>query len=622
MKEHKQPSTENNLPALEEQAEEQAGFGSNSDRLAQIGSGPKYDVDGSGSVQDTDGLMIMRYQFGFRGDALTAGLSTSASGADIGAYIGELEQAGDLDVTGEGKSDPFTDGLLIQRHIMGVEGNYLVQGALPEDAKRTSLSEIDDFLSARSGKPKKSTAANKTPTPEVPSIDTSSVGTKANASTTLPSAAVPTMDASHSGSAQEIAASTPSLNTGTPSQSGQASTIAPSSSNTAPEIASLYTRTTQVMFDEESVDVYFNGRDAEWDPLDWQYNWSGDITGKGEEKGTTWIKLSFNIPELGLIAGDSFNVEGTVRDPSGLSDTESINIDVIGEEIKTWEVLFDNADQQTSQRVDLRGDREREEERERERDRERERERASRRSDPLVFDLDKDGILDTATGSHLADGNIDGETVLFDIDPSRASWAFVSSTDVPGLDAPALPNGRAVYEDGTREVIGGNGQWNAQQSGGNFTHAKAKLFNSSGEWVGEWTRQDPDSYDYFWGSRADAERTEWLKKGTNDGFLVWDHNGNGMIDDNTEMMSEFDREGNEVFANGYEKLRHYFDKDNDGIIQGQELHGLMFWVDSNADAQTDSGEIKTLDQYGITHIQIPEEGELTSSSTIGKVPTK
>ena len=239
-----------------------------------------------------------------------------------------------------------------------------------------------------------------------------------------------------------------------------------------------------------------------------------------------------------------------------------------------------------------------------------------------MFDLDKDGILDTDSGSNLANGTINGETVLFDIDPSRSSWAFVSSTDMPGLDAPALPNGRAVYEDGTRDIIGGNGRWNPQQSDGNFTHASAKLYNNAGEWVGEWTRLGRDNYDYFWGSRADAERTEWLKKGTNDGFLVWDHNGNGIIDDNTEMMSEFDRNGNEVYANGYEKLRAVFDKDGDGVVKGNELNGLMFWVDSNADAQTDSGELKTLNQYGITEIQIPDEGELTSTSTIGKVPTK
>ena len=88
------------------------------------------------------------------------------------------------------------------------------------------------------------------------------------------------------------------------------------------------------------------------------------------------------------------------------------------------------------------------------------------------------------------------------------------------------------------------------------------------------------------------ERTEWMK-GTGDGFLVWDHNGNGIIDDNTEMMSEFDVEGNKVFQNGFEKLAHYFDKDEDGIIQGAELSELKFWVD-DGDAQTEKGELQEL----------------------------
>ena len=46
-----------------------------------------------------------------------------------------------------------------------------------------------------------------------------------------------------------------------------------------------------------------------------------------------------------------------------------------------------------------------------------------------------------------------------------------------------------------------------------------------------------------------------MKPGSGDGFLVWDKNGNGMIDDNTEMMSEFDEYGNKKFQNGFEKTR-------------------------------------------------------------------
>ena len=35
-------------------------------------------------------------------------------------------------------------------------------------------------------------------------------------------------------------------------------------------------------------------------------------------------------------------------------------------------------------------------------------------------------------------------------------------------------------------------------------------------------------------------------------------------------MSEYDTDGNYVFDNGYEKLRHHFDKDGDGVIKGTE----------------------------------------------------
>ena len=284
----------------------------------------------------------------------------------------------------------------------------------------------------------------------------------------------------------------------------------------------MYTANTQVMFDEESIDVYFNARDRDWDPLTWDYNWDGALTGEGQEQNPTpWIKLNFGIAENNLEAGQKFNVEATVYDPAGQSDTESIEIEIIGRPIQTWEVLFDNEDAQTAQRVDLIGDRRRQEEEERRAEEERQRqeeERRRRASDPLVFDLDENGILDIATGSHLADGNIDGETVLFDIDPSRASWSFVSSTDVPGLDAPAVPGGYVVYENGDRENIGQGGTWNALTEGNNFVHARAKVYSESNEWVGEWVRLTDSTYDYFWGGKEERERTEWLKKGTGDGF--------------------------------------------------------------------------------------------------------
>ena len=55
-----------------------------------------------------------------------------------------------------------------------------------------------------------------------------------------------------------------------------------------------------------------------------------------------------------------------------------------------------------------------------------------------------------------------------------------------------------------------------------------------------------DDSAYYFDPFDEKEETEWMKPGSGDGFLVWDKNGNGIIDDNTEMMSEFDEHGNKL----------------------------------------------------------------------------
>ena len=113
-----------------------------------------------------------------------------------------------------------------------------------------------------------------------------------------------------------------------------------------------------------------------------------------------------------------------------------------------------------------------------------------------------------------------------------------------------------------------------------------------------------------------------MKAGSGDGFLVWDKNGNGIIDDNTEMMSEFDEFGNKVFKNGFEKLAFYFDHDNDGIIKGDELKPLKVWVDIDGDAKTDKGELQPLSKYGITELIVPVKGKMVSTVKTKTTETK
>jgi len=381
-------------------------------------------------------------------------------------------------------------------------------------------------------------------------------------------------------------------------------------SGKGPQICSVYTHTTEVMFNDESVKVYFNARDPSWDDLTWDTKWTGSFTGDIKNEGPeTWTSKEFNLVEMGAQAGDNFTVETTVRNSKGETDTRSVTYDVIGEEIAVWEVFFD------SQSVNEDGY------------------GTPERIDPLIFDLNKDGQLDITGANQAGNGELDGDTVLFDMDPRKqgtAGWKHSSPGHRPGYyeggnnsRAPKVPNGTVVYNTGKTESTNkaGVGRWFEDRSKGN----KADIFDENGNLVGQWDESTwGESHggrkgQYYWESKGGGEhreRTEWIK-GTGDGFLVWDHNNNGIIDDNTEMMSEFDIEGNKEFNNGFEKLAHYFDKDNDGIIKGNELNGLKFWVD-DGDAITEDGELQTLASYGIMEIRIPGGDNMTSTSIAGK----
>ena len=167
----------------------------------------------------------------------------------------------------------------------------------------------------------------------------------------------------------------------------------------------------------------------------------------------------------------------------------------------------------------------------------------------------------------------------------------------PGLGAPSAEGGQARYDTGKK----GGETWQENDNKGD----QAKIYDSTGEWIGEWvggriqsTSTEPEKI---------KKRTQWMA-GNGDGLLVWDHNGNGIIDDNTELMSEFDKDGKTAFANGFEKLAHYFDLDGDGVITAQEWKGLMLWVD-DGDAITEAGELRELSDYGITGLIVPKRQE-------------
>jgi Ca2+-binding RTX toxin-like protein len=95
-----------------------------------------------------------------------------------------------------------------------------------------------------------------------------------------------------------------------------------------------------------------------------------------------------------------------------------------------------------------------------------------------------------------------------------------------------------------------------------------------------------------------ARATAWTAGG--DGFLAIDVNGNGMIDDITELFG--DQTG---YANGFQALS-VFDSNGDGQItaEDQQWNSLSVWIDANNNGWSDATELYSLDALIITAINL------------------
>jgi hypothetical protein len=94
------------------------------------------DVDTSVSTTKyhahTDGVLVMRYLLGLRGNALTNRVKSPAAirtDSEIETQLASLRDLGKLDVDGNGQTRPETDGLLVLRYLLGYRGDRLVAGA-------------------------------------------------------------------------------------------------------------------------------------------------------------------------------------------------------------------------------------------------------------------------------------------------------------------------------------------------------------------------------------------------------------------------------------------------------------------------------------------------------------
>ncbi len=109
------------------------------------------DADGNESVDAlTDGLIFIRHMFGIRGVSLVEGATASncsfCVAAEIEPILDQCAATGTSDIDGNGNVDALTDGLLIIRFILGIRGGALITDSIGDDCARCTVLEIEDYL--------------------------------------------------------------------------------------------------------------------------------------------------------------------------------------------------------------------------------------------------------------------------------------------------------------------------------------------------------------------------------------------------------------------------------------------------------------------------------------------
>ena len=106
------------------------------------------DADGAASPLN-DGVLILRYLFGFTGQSLVTGAlapgATRTDPAAIAQYLGGCESTM-LDVDGVDGATPLVDGLLILRRLFGFAGEPLINGAIGPGCIRCDAATIAPYI--------------------------------------------------------------------------------------------------------------------------------------------------------------------------------------------------------------------------------------------------------------------------------------------------------------------------------------------------------------------------------------------------------------------------------------------------------------------------------------------